>query len=93
MGIIKGTFILSAGMYGGVYLAQNYRIPPVESPMDLFDKIRRALLVDPKAEAAASANGQQAQDSAKKDPVDEHLEQAKAVASAFSILFKKDPKE
>ena len=90
MGIIKGTIVFGSGIYGGVYLAQNYRIPPVESPMDLFEKIRKAVVGVQTSQGQSDQGGDP---TAKKDPVEAQLAQAKAYFNAFNVLFKKEPKE
>lgn len=38
--MLKGLIIFGAGMYTGVYIAQNYQIEKVEDPQMLFEKAR-----------------------------------------------------
>lgn len=36
--MIKGLIIFGAGLYTGVYVAQNYKIDKVEDPKVLFER-------------------------------------------------------
>ncbi|XP_047987267.1 uncharacterized protein LOC125227103 isoform X2 [Leguminivora glycinivorella] len=37
--LIKNGIVFGAGMYAGVYVAQNYQIDKVEDPKVLFNKV------------------------------------------------------
>ncbi|CAH0700497.1 unnamed protein product [Spodoptera exigua] len=49
--MIKGLVIFGAGLYTGVYVAQNYKIDKVEDPKVLFERAQ-AYLKDKLAEAS-----------------------------------------
>lgn len=38
MGLIKGLIVFGAGIYTGLYLSQNYKVPRVDEPEQLFAK-------------------------------------------------------
>lgn len=89
MGLIKGLLIGGIGGYVGVWLAQNYRIPPVESPVDLFGKVKDAVFgadesyqMKKKTSTTTTTEGSAA---------DQAIDIGRAVAwlSALEILFKK----
>lgn len=40
MGILKGLMILGVGLYGGVYICQNYDIPKMDDPQNYFKKFQ-----------------------------------------------------
>ena len=43
MGLIKGFIIFAAGAYGGVYACQNYDIPRIDDPKNLWAKLQEYL--------------------------------------------------
>ncbi|KAH9638702.1 hypothetical protein HF086_013974 [Spodoptera exigua] len=49
--LIKTSVIFGAGLYTGVYVAQNYKIDKVEDPKVLFERAQ-AYLKDKLAEAS-----------------------------------------
>lgn len=40
MGLLKGLMLLGVGLYGGVYMCQNYEIPKVDDPENLLKKFK-----------------------------------------------------
>ena len=43
MGFIKGMLIFAAGAYGGIYACQNYNLPRVDDPQNLWAKLQEYL--------------------------------------------------
>ena len=39
-GIFKTLFIFAGGIYGGIYIAQNYDITKVDRPSKLFEQLK-----------------------------------------------------
>ncbi|KAI2802127.1 hypothetical protein BLOT_010319 [Blomia tropicalis] len=40
MGLIRGLFVFGLGLYAGIYVSQNYKIPAVDKPEDIIAKFR-----------------------------------------------------
>ncbi|KAI1288382.1 hypothetical protein HDE_09452 [Halotydeus destructor] len=40
MGLLKTLVTFGAGFYGGAYAAQNYKMPPMDDPSQLIQKIQ-----------------------------------------------------
>ncbi len=88
MGIIKGLLIAASGGYVGIWLAQNYRIPQLESPVDLFAKVKEAVLGADESYRMKKKTSTTAEGGAGGDQAID-IERAKAWVSALEILFKK----
>lgn len=43
MGLFKAALMFAAGVYVGVYLDQNYKVPRVDEPQDLMKKLNEWL--------------------------------------------------
>lgn len=43
MGLIKALFIFAAGAYSGIYACQNYTVPPIDDPKEIWNKIQEVL--------------------------------------------------
>jgi len=41
--MLKGLLIFATGVYSGIYLSQNYEVPPVDEPAVFFEKISQKL--------------------------------------------------
>lgn len=38
--MFRGFFTFVIGLYAGIYLAQNYDVPKVDDPQNLFNKVK-----------------------------------------------------
>ena len=43
MGLFKGLLIFAVGAYSGIYAHQNYEIPPINNPKQLWENIQEIL--------------------------------------------------
>lgn len=41
--MLKGLIIFGTGIYTGIYLAQNYKVPQVDKPEELIGKLKEML--------------------------------------------------
>ena len=40
MGILRGLLIFGAGVYAGMYVTQNYKVPQVDKPEELISRAK-----------------------------------------------------
>lgn len=40
MGLLRGLLVFSVGVYAGIYVTQNYKIPQVDKPEELIEKAK-----------------------------------------------------
>ncbi len=43
MGLIRGIIVMGIGVYAGIYVSQNYRLPKVDKPAELWHQAKEYL--------------------------------------------------
>jgi len=40
MGVFSGVLMLAIGVYSGIYIDQNYKVPRIDEPKELWRKVK-----------------------------------------------------
>lgn len=40
MGLLRGLLVFSVGVYAGIYVTQNYKVPQVDKPEELMERAK-----------------------------------------------------